>query len=164
MAHAAWLLVALTSACGSKSENSSGSARSSDASSASAKSAQAKLGTPPIGTFTCKAVKDNACISPTDKFDASTDAVHVIYTTKNMPKKGDVYVTKWTAEDVGDAAPANTVVATHESTVDDVSDDYVSYTVDGELSRPTKGWPKGSYRVDVQMGEKVLSSGKFKIE
>jgi len=164
VAHTAWLLIALTSACGSKSEDSARTSKSSEESSRSAKSGQAKEGSPPLGTFTCKAVKDNACTTATDHFDGSTEAIHVIYTTKDMPKKGDVYLTKWIADDVGDAAPANTVLASHESTVSDVDAAYVSYTVEGQVSRPTKGWPKGSYHVEVLLDEKVVTSAKFKIE
>lgn len=157
--HVAWLLVALTSACGSKSDNGS-----KEDGPGSSKSSQAKAGTPPIGTFTCKAVKDSTCTGATDHFDASADVLHVLYTTKDLPKKGDVFLTKWIAEDVGDAAPANTVVATHESTVGEISSDFVSYTVEGELKQPTKGWPKGSYRVEILLGEKVVTSAKFKID
>src|SRR5688572_12388298 len=102
-----------------------------------------------VGPFTCKDVQNDACIGPTDTFEATVPVVHFTYKTADLPKNGDIYTIKWIAEDVGQAAPANTVIATNNETVDDMVDAMKSYTVNGRLTQPTAGWPVGKYRVEI---------------
>src|SRR5690348_158655 len=66
----------------------------------------------PMGTFTCAALKDDTCAAPTDHFAPTADVVHVVYRTKTIPKKDEVYTIRWIGEDVGQVAPPNTVIAT----------------------------------------------------
>jgi hypothetical protein len=142
-----WLLLSLASACGSKSDDSKPKGKDRQ-----------------IGTFVCKTVENGACVEPTDTFDTATGKIHMVFTTKELPKNGDVYSTKWIAEDAGEAAPPNTVLATFDSTVGDIVAGTTSYTVEGEVKPPSKGWPKGQYRVEVMLGDKLVTSAKFKIQ
>ena len=117
-----------------------------------------------FGTFTCAEVKESACVAPTDKFVATAPVVHFVFKTKDLPKNGDVYSVKWIAEDVGAAAPANTVIDTVKLTVSDMVDAATSYTVTSQLSKPNNDWPKGAYRIEVTLGEKPATTARFKIE
>jgi hypothetical protein len=121
-------------------------------------------GGPTLGTFTCKDVKDDACIGPTDRFEATVPVIHFTHTTKDIPKNGEVYKVEWIAEDVGTAAPANTVIDTFEEKVTDVVDGMISYTVNSSLTQPGKGFPKGAYRIDVKLGDTVTTTARFKID
>lgn len=142
-------LLALLSACGSKSDDGSAKPKGKDR---------------PIGTFVCKTVENGACLEPSDTFDTATGKIHMVFTTKDLPKNGEVYSTKWIAEDAGEAAPPNTVLATFDSKVGDVVANTTSYTVEGEVKPPEKGWPKGKYRVEVHLGDKLVTSAKFTIQ
>lgn len=117
-----------------------------------------------LGTFMCQEVKDKACTDHTDSFAPTVPMVYMTYRTTDIPKNGDVYKIQWIAEDVGSAAPANTVIDTVELKATDVpSGGVTSYTVNSHLSRPTKGWPTGTYRVEVKMGDKLVTTSRFKI-
>lgn len=122
------------------------------------------IGAEQVGTFTCKDVKDDACIDPTDRFEATAPVVHMTYKTKDLPKNGDVYQMQWIAEDVGDAAPANTVIATVEEEVKDAVDGMQNYVVNSRLSKPNNGWPVGKYRVEVKRGGNLETTARFSIE
>jgi hypothetical protein len=117
-----------------------------------------------MGTFICKDVQNDACIGPTDHFDASVPVVHVSYKTKDIPKNGDVYVIQWIAEDVGSAAPANTVISTLKKEVSDVSPAVKSYVANSRLTKPTAGWPVGKYRVEIKLGDKLVTTARFTIQ
>jgi hypothetical protein len=116
-----------------------------------------------LGTVTCRDVKSDVCVDPTDQFEATAPVVHMTYKTRDLPKNGDVYEIKWIAEDVGEAAPANTAIDTVVMKVDDVVADTGSYTVNGSLTRPTEGWPVGKYRVEVKLGDELVTTARFAI-
>ncbi len=125
----------------------------------------------PLGTFVCqKTHKDVAgdsntpCLDSTDHFDAAVPVVQVTYTTPDLPKSGDAYVIQWIATDVGQAAPANTVIATRNEPVGDVVAAATSYSVSGSLTKPTNGWPVGKYRVEIKLGDKLVTTAKFAIQ
>lgn len=117
-----------------------------------------------LGTFTCKDVQNDVCIGPTDRFAATAPVIHFTHTTRDLPKNGDVYTVQWIAEDVGSAAPANTVIDTFQEQVTDVVAGTATYTVNNRMTRPTNSWPKGSYRIDVKLGDKIVTTARFKIE
>ena len=117
-----------------------------------------------MGTFTCKDVQDDACVGRTDHFDATVPVVHVTYKTKDLPKTGETYVIQWIAEDVGQAAPANTVIATLDEPVKDVPASADNYVVNSQLTKPTKGWPIGKYRVEIKLGDKLVTTARFTIQ
>lgn len=120
-----------------------------------------------MGTFTCKDIQNNACVSPTDRFEASVPVIHMSYKTADLPKPGEVYVIEWIAEDVGQAAPADTVIGTVNKEVEDakgVAASTQNYFVNSSLTKPTKGWPVGKYRVEVKRGEKLETTARFSIQ
>jgi hypothetical protein len=124
-----------------------------------------------MGTFTCKHIQDeradgsnSPCIDSTDHFEATVPVVHVTYRTLDLPKSGDVYVIQWIATDVGQAAPANTVIATVNYAVGDIVAGGKNYTVNSYMTKPTNGWPLGTYRVEVKLGDKLVTTAHFAIQ
>ncbi|AKJ07435.1 hypothetical protein ATI61_111382 [Archangium gephyra] len=61
------------------------------------------------------------------------------------------------AEDVGKAAPKNTVIASANVTAADKM--AATFT----LARPTNGWPTGQYRLEVKHGDKLVHVQRFMI-
>jgi hypothetical protein len=116
-----------------------------------------------MSTQTCKDIQNDVCIDPTDRFEADAPVVHMLYKTTDLPKKGDVYKMQWIAEDVGAAAPKNTVIATLNKEVSDVVPGTETYVVTCRLTKPTKGWPLGSYRIEVKLGDKLVTTARFTI-
>ena len=121
------------------------------------------------GTFTCKRNdaadgSDSSCVDSTDHFDAAVPVVHVTYTSMDRPKSGDAYVVQWIATDVGQAAPANTVIGTTNIPVRDVLAAATSYTLNANLTKPTNGWPVGKYRVEIKYGDKLVTTAQFAIQ
>ncbi|HEY1552962.1 MAG TPA: hypothetical protein VGG28_34265 [Kofleriaceae bacterium] len=121
------------------------------------------------GTFTCKRNdasdgSDSSCPDSTDHFDGTVPVMHVTYRTGDLPKSGDTYVIQWIAADVGSAAPANTVIATVNQAVGEIPAGANSYTVNGSLTKPNNGWPVGKYRVEIKLGDKLVTTANFSIQ
>ena len=162
-------VAALTSSCDSGGTTSAPASASVAAATASTTASAAAKGTDvgadELGTFVCADVKDSVCVGPTDRFPADAPVVHVRYKTKDLPKNDDVYKIQWIAEDVGKAAPPNTVIRSLDRTVVDVPDfGLKSYAVNTELSKPDKGWPVGKYRVEIKRGDELVTTARFLIE
>lgn len=73
-------------------------------------------------------------------------------------EKGDKIRSVWIAEDVGDVAPK------------DYKMDEVTSTADGPrafgtftMTKPTKGWPVGKYRVEIYQNDKLVETVKFEV-
>jgi hypothetical protein len=95
---------------------------------------------------------------PTDTFAPNVPQVYAFFKTKGS-KKGDKFRAVWIAEDVGDSAPPDT--KNDEATLTADKDDFFGAF---SLSKPTKGWPLGDYRVDIYNGDQVAISVSFTIE
>ena len=93
-----------------------------------------------------------------ENFASDVAKVFVVFDAKGS-KKGDKIRAVWIAEDVGDAAPANTKI--DEATVTAENDDEHG---NFSLSKPAKGWPIGKYRCDIYAGNELESSVEFAIE
>ncbi len=117
-----------------------------------------------MGTFTCTDLKQDVCLDPTDTFAATVPVVHMTYKTKDLPQNGGTYVIKWIAEDVGSAAPANSVIATLNEPVTDAQAGMKNYVVNSKLTKPNNGWPVGKYRVEVSYGDKLVTTARFSIQ
>lgn len=117
-----------------------------------------------MGTFTCTDLKQDVCLDPTDKFAATVPVVHMTYKTKDLPENGGTYVIKWIAENVGAAAPANSVIATLNESVTDARAGMKNYVVNSKLSKSSNGWPVGTYRVEVSYGDKLVTTARFSIQ
>jgi len=91
-------------------------------------------------------------------FASDTPKIYAFFATVGT-KKGDELRSVWIAVDVGDAAPANTKL--DEATV--------IYETDNDeegvfsLSRPTKGWPVGDYKVEIYHNDKLVAAPEFAI-
>ena len=95
---------------------------------------------------------------PAKTFAADTPKVFALFKTKGA-QNGDKLRGVWIADDVGDAAPANTKIDETTLTLEGDTDD-------GEFScsKPTKGWPAGKYHVDIYANDKLATTVKFTIE
>lgn len=95
---------------------------------------------------------------PTTTFAADTPKVFALFKTKGA-QKGDKLRGVWIAEDVGDAAPANTKIDEKTVTMEGDTDDG-----DFSVTKPTKGWPVGKYRVEIYVNDELATTVKFTIK
>ena len=109
-------------------------------------------------------VKINAVLATAPKekpatiFAPDTPKVMALFKTKGA-QNGDKLRAVWIADDVGDAAPANTKIEETTVTLEGDTDDS-SFA----CSKPTKGWPAGKYHVDIYANDKLATTVKFTIE
>ena len=95
---------------------------------------------------------------PTTTFTTDTPKVVALFKTKGG-QKGDKLRGVWIADDVGDAAPANTKIDEATLTLEGDTDDG-----NFSCSKPTKGWPAGKYHLDIYANDKLATTVKFTIE
>lgn len=95
---------------------------------------------------------------PTTTFAADVPKLYTFFKT-NGSKAGDSLRAVWIAEDVGEAAPKNTKI--DESTLTADQDDFYGAF---SLTKPTKGWPAGKYRVEIYVGDQLETTAKFTIK
>jgi hypothetical protein len=94
---------------------------------------------------------------PAKVFPADIPKVYAFFKTKGT-QKGDKVRGVWIAEDVGNAAPKETKIDEATMTADgDTSDGNFS------LTKPTKGWPVGKYRIEIYVGGRFVETVKFQI-
>ena len=95
-------------------------------------------------------------------FTSDTKNLYTVFRAKGT-KDGDKIHCVLIAEDVGDAAPANTKALETTLTVggDPNGRDYVG---DFELSMPTKGWPVGKYHVEIYVNDELATKVSFAIK
>ena len=91
-------------------------------------------------------------------FTPGTEKIYALFKTIGA-KNGDKIRAALIAEDVGDAAPANTKVLETNIDMDGDTDDG-----DFNFSKPTNGWPIGKYRVDVYLNDQLLATAKFTVK
>ena len=163
------LAVALV--CGCKSKESAPEAKPAETKPAETTPPAGTVSADQMGTFTCKHIQNEAadgsnspCVDSTDHFDAAVPVVHMTYRTLDLPKSGDAYVIQWIATDVGQAAPANTVIGTVSNPVGEVPAAMKTYTLNTYLTKPTNGWPVGKYRVEIKLGDKLVTTAPFAIQ
>jgi hypothetical protein len=94
---------------------------------------------------------------PATSFAPDTPQLYAFFRSKGTVKGGKLRGV-WIAEDVGDAAPANTKI--DEATLTGNEDDFHGAF---SLSKPTKGWPVGKYKVEIYYGEEVVATVRFTI-
>jgi hypothetical protein len=95
---------------------------------------------------------------PTTTFTADVPKLYAFFRSKGT-QTGDKLRGVWIAEDVGDAAPKKTKIDEGTLTADE-NDFYGAFS----LSKPTKGWPAGKYRVDIYVGDELATTAKFTIK
>jgi hypothetical protein len=94
---------------------------------------------------------------PATTFASDVPKLFAFFRTKGT-EKGSKLRGVWIAEDVGDAAPANTKI--DEATVTGDQDDFHGAF---SLSKPDKGWPVGKYKVEIYAGDELVATVKFTI-
>lgn len=94
---------------------------------------------------------------PTTEFAPDVAQIHAFY-IGDAVKAGDKIRAVWIAEDVGDTAPKGTKIdeATLTAAKDNPSDAF-------SLSKPTKGWPLGKYKVEIYDNDKLAETLHFTI-
>jgi hypothetical protein len=95
---------------------------------------------------------------PTDTFSASVPKLYAFFKSTDT-SKGDKFRVVWIAEDVGDAAPKETKI--DESTLTADQDNFFGA---GSLTKPTNGWPVGTYRVEIYLNDQLATTAKFSVE
>jgi len=91
-------------------------------------------------------------------FTADTVKIYAMFKTKGA-KTGDKARGVLIADDVGDAAPANTKVLEKTITLDGDTEDG-----DFNFSKPTNGWPTGKYHVEIYVNDELATKAKFTIK
>lgn len=94
---------------------------------------------------------------PTTTFAHDTPKIFALFKTQGL-QDGDKVRGVWIAEDVGDAAPKGTKIDEKTLKADGRTDD-------GEFSlpKPAKGWPVGQYRLDIYVGDELVTKTKFTV-
>ena len=95
---------------------------------------------------------------PATKFGTDVPQLHTFFKSTGT-RKGDPFRAVWIAEDVGAAAPKETKI--DEATLVADKDNFEAAF---SMSKPTKGWPVGTYRTEIHLGDKLASTAKFSIE
>jgi hypothetical protein len=116
--------------------------------------ATARAGDVKVDAYMTTTPEDKAVTS----FTADTPKLYIMFKTKGATA-GDKIRAVLIAEDVGDAAPANTKVL--EKTLNLEGD-----TEDGDFnfSKPTNGWPTGKYRVEIYVNDQLATKLEFTIK
>jgi hypothetical protein len=95
---------------------------------------------------------------PATTFASNTPKIFALFRSKGL-QEGDKVRGVWIGEDVGDAAPPNTKIDEKALTAEGDTDDGVF-----AISKPTKGWPVGKYRVEIYVGDELATKVKFTIK
>ena len=95
---------------------------------------------------------------PTTVFASDTSKIYAIFKTKGA-KNGDKARGVLIADDVGDAAPANTKVLDTTITLEGDTEDG-----DFNFSKPTNGWPVGKYHIDIYVNDELATTAKFTVK
>ena len=89
---------------------------------------------------------------------ADAPKLYAIFKTEGL-KNGDKVRSVWIADDVGEAAPAETKINEKTITMDGDTNDGVF-----SLSQPTNGWPLGRYHIEVYVNDNLATKVKFEIK
>jgi hypothetical protein len=99
----------------------------------------------------------DADTKPATSFASDTPKLYAFFRSKGT-EKGDKLRGVWIAEDVGDAAPANTKI--DEATLTGDEDNFHGAF---SLSKPGKGWPVGKYKVEIYDEDELVTTVRFAI-
>lgn len=100
---------------------------------------------------------DEASKAPKSVYGIDTPKIFVYFDFDNV-KSGSKLKGAWICEK-SDAAPPNYKI--DEATVDV---GMLANTGNFSLSKPTNGWPEGSYHVELSVDNKVLETVKFEVK
>lgn len=111
----------------------------------------------------CATPAGGSCATSSSSFSASSPAIHGFSSLPWVPRTGAPIRIRWTVEDVGGAAPPNSVVATTDLTVAPAAPNATDYSIHFFFEAPAAGWPPGTYRVEVTLDGQSLSTARFRI-
>lgn len=114
----------------------------------------AKAGDVKVDAYMTTGTEDEAVTT----FVTDTANIFAIFKTKGL-KDGDKLRGVLVAEDVGDAAPANTKVLDKELAMDGDTD-----AGDFKFIKPSNGWPIGKYRVEIYVNDDLATKVKFTVK
>ncbi len=117
---------------------------------------------PKLGIFICTKVANRSCTNPQKKFPTTVAKIYMTYATRTIPEDGQSFIVYWKTDDVGKAAPPNFTIAKTPLTWK-AKKKATSFNIKANISRPTKGWPVGSYRVEIRSGKDLIISTGFRI-
>lgn len=115
-------------------------------------------------TLTDTKSADGTLGDATDKFTPDTAMIYLSCYSDAI-KEGQKIKAVWIADDTNDVAPPNYVIDKKELEITPaiISADKGA-TANFSLSKPTKGWPVGSYHVDLYVDETLDQSVKFTVK
>ncbi len=116
------------------------------------------------GIAICTRLDGDLCADPASELPASVEKIQMsALVEKAAASAGPSFLIVWIAEDVGESAPANHTIAETPLTFQEDPSKLTGFTIKASLSRPTKGWPLGKYRVEVRTGGKTVQTARFTI-
>lgn len=96
-------------------------------------------------------------------FNTQTPMIYCVCHTKDV-NKGDVIKAAWIAVDSHGVAPPNYKIDESSLTVDTTLTGGLVYTAKFSFSKPTKGWPPGTYKVDLSINGNFVTSKDFRVK
>jgi hypothetical protein len=118
-----------------------------------------------FGFELCGQMEGDSCKAPLKVFGTDQPVIHAALVSPRVPRKTGQYTVRWIAVDTGGAAPPNHEIAAVKGVLEGWIKKIATHaTVHGQLSRPDKGWPVGSYRVEVLIEGAKAASADFEIK
>lgn len=114
-------------------------------------------------TLTDQVDKDDNAGPAKDTYSVATPEIFLICDSANVTK-GQSVKAEWIAVDTNNAAPANYKIDEKTLAVESDASDSNIWHASLSLTKPNKGWPVGSYRVDLMVNGEVDQSFKFTVK
>lgn len=114
-------------------------------------------------TLTDSKSQDGESSKSRDEFTVDTPAFYLSCYSDHV-NKGQKLKSVWIAEDTNNVAPANYKIDEKEIVVSPDVANEPGVTADFSLSKPTNGWPLGSYHVDLYVDGKLDQSISFSVK
>lgn len=125
--------------------------------SANTSPAQVEHATAGVAELTDLEFSDSKDGDPVDSFSPETPEIFLSMGFKGVAQGSKITAT-WIAVKVDGAPPGTTITST------DVGVETGEDTANFSMTKPTKGWPIGAYRVDISVDGKVVKTGRFEVE
>jgi hypothetical protein len=104
------------------------------------------------------AIAKDSDTPPAITFSADVAKLYAFFKSTGT-KQGDNFRGVWIAEDVGDAAPKETKI--DEAVLPADKGDFNGAF---SITKPNNGWPIGTYRAEIYVGDQLASTSKFTIQ
>lgn len=115
-----------------------------------------------MGLTLCAQLKRGICIEGATAFKRDTAKIYATYAAREVPAEGTPFALSWVAADAGGVKDkVLTVTRLEAGKLDRRKGSFFHIT--GSLSRPTRGWPVGTYRLDVLKKDARVASAEFTV-